>query len=79
MSTNEYNNSYVCERMIDREQVNGDVIPGEWRNEIQENGLLHPLGRVGANIGTTAAMRQRDTLARYFVSEGNIPWQWQRI
>lgn len=38
------------------------------------------LGRVGANIGAVTAMRQRDILARYFMSEeGSIPFQWQHI
>lgn len=42
--------------------------------------FINPLGRIGANIGAAAAMRQRDTLARYFISEeGNLPWQWQHI
>jgi len=38
------------------------------------------MGRIGANIGAAAAMRQRDILAHYFISEeGSIPWQWQHI
>lgn len=80
MSTNLQNNSYFHERMIDREIADGEIIPGSWRNEIEENGFMNPVGRVGANIGTAAAMRQRETLARYFVSEqGSIPYQWQCI
>jgi len=36
--------------------------------------------RIGANIGLIAAMKQRDSLAQYFVSdEGSIPWQWEMI
>lgn len=80
MSTNLQNNSYFHERMIDREIADGEIIAGSWRNEIEEHGFMNPVGRVGANIGTAAAMRQRETLARYFVSEeGSIPYQWQRI
>lgn len=78
--TNLQNNYYFHEGMIDREAANGELIPGSWRTEIEENGSIHPLGRVGANTGTVAAMRQRETFARYFVSEkGSIPYQWERI
>lgn len=80
ISTNVQNNFYFNERMVDREEANGEIVPGNWRNEIEENSFIHPLGRDGANISTAAAMRQRETLARYFVSEeGSIPYQWQRI
>jgi len=72
--TNLQNNYYFHEGMIDREAANGELIPGSWRTEIEENGFIHPLGRVGANTGTVALMRQRETLTRYFVSErGSIP------
>lgn len=80
ISTNLQNNYYFHEGMIDREAANGELIPGSWRTEIEENGFIHPLGRVGANTGTVAPMRQRETLTRYFVSEkGSIPCQWERI
>ncbi|XP_018358447.1 PREDICTED: uncharacterized protein LOC108758142 [Trachymyrmex cornetzi] len=79
ISTNLNDNNYLHDEMIDK-GVDGEIISGNWRNEIRENGFINPLGRVGANIGTAAAMRQRDILAQYFVSaEGSIPWQWQRI
>lgn len=73
ISTNLQNNYYFHEEMIDREAADGEIIPGSWRNEIEKIGFINPIGRVGANIGTAAAMRQRETLARYFVSEESIP------
>lgn len=80
ISTNIQNNNYFHEEMIDREADNGEIIPGSWRNGIEENGFINSLGRVGANTGTAAAIKQRDILARYFVSqEGSIPYQWERI
>lgn len=78
ISTNLPNN-YFHDGMVDRE-VAGELISGSWRDEIKENGFINSLGRVGANTGTAVAMRQRETLARYFVSEeGSIPFQWERI
>lgn len=80
ISTNLQNNHYLHKGsgMIDREREDGQIILGNWRNEIKENGLFNPIGRVGANIGTIAAMRQRESLAQYFISEeGSIPFQWQ--
>lgn len=84
ISTNNSNNRYIQEDFIDREGPNGELIEGDWRNLIQHLTIQHPtinrIGRVGANIGSIAAMRQRDTLAQYFVSnEGSIPWQWEMI
>lgn len=80
ITTNTINNQYLYDGMVDQEDVNGEIIPGNWRNVVGENGFINPLGRIGANIGTAAAIRQRETLARYFVSEeGNLPQQWERI
>lgn len=79
LSTNLQNNYYFHEGMIDREEANGEIISGNWRNEISENGFINPIGRVGSNNSTAVAMKQRELLARYFISEGNIPFQWQRI
>ncbi|KAM0728892.1 Protein ALP1-like [Formica fusca] len=79
IDTGSNDNQYLHED-IDREGSNGEIIAGNWRNLIRENNFINPLGRVGANIGTVTAMRQRDALARYFISEqGSIPWQWQHI
>ncbi|KYN09434.1 hypothetical protein ALC57_18453 [Trachymyrmex cornetzi] len=79
LSTN-LNYNYFHEGFVDQERVDGEVIPGNWRSDVRENGFMNPLGRIGANIGTSAVMKQRDSLARYFVStEGSIPWQWEHI
>lgn len=80
ISTNLRNNQYIHDGIVDRDGPNGTIIPGNWRQIMAENGFMNDLGRIGANVGTAAAMKQRDTLADYFVSEeGSIPWQWQNI
>lgn len=74
------NNQYFPHGIVDFENYDGEITPGNWRGMIGENNFLHPLGRIGANIGTTAAIRQRESLAQYFTSdEGSIPWQWRII
>lgn len=80
ITTNIANNQYLYEGSVDQEDVNGEIIPGNWRNIVGENNFINPLGRIGANIGTAAAIRQREILTQYFISEqGIIPWQWEHI
>lgn len=80
ISTNSSNNHYIQEDVLDREDANGELIEGNWRNLISQHPAINRIGRVGANIGSIAAMRQRDILAQYFISaEGSIPWQWDKI
>lgn len=81
ITTNTANNQYLYEGMVDHEDANGEIIPGNWRNLVRENGnFINPLGRIGANVGTAAAIRQREILTQYFVfEEGSISWQWEQI
>lgn len=76
----ENNKQYFPHGIVDFETNDGEIILGSWRGTVGVNNLLHPLGRIGANFGTAAAVRQRESLAQYFVSdEGSIPWQWRVI
>lgn len=80
INTKSCNNQYIQENIIDHENSAGELIAGNWRTSMPENGFINRLGRIGANVGAATAVRQRDTLARYFVSEeGSISWQWQHI
>lgn len=80
ISTQTCNNMYLQNGILDCENSDGEVREGNWRNIVRENGFINPLGRIGANIGATSAVRQRETVANYFVSEeGSIPFQWQYI
>lgn len=79
ISTKSSNNCYIQEDFVDREGPNGELIEGGWRSLISQHSALNRMGRIGANIGSITAMRQRDTLAQHFVSEGSIPWQWEMI
>jgi len=80
ITTGSNNNYYLHEGIADREGPNGELIEGNWRNVVRGNGFINRMGRIGTNVGAAAAMRQRDSLAHYFISEeGSIPWQWQHI
>jgi len=80
ISTNYSSNRYIQEDFVDQESLNGELIEGNWRNLILQHPIFNRMGRIGANIGSIAAMKQRDSLAQYFVSdEGSIPWQWEMI
>lgn len=71
-------NEHYAEDLVDREDDSGQVITGAWRINVTESNTINPLGRVGANVGSKLAMKQRDILAKYFTSEeGSIPWQWR--
>lgn len=76
ISTNNSNNRYIQEDFVDREGPNGELIEGNWRSLVTQNPAIIRTGRVGANIGSISAMKQRDTLAQYFISDqGSISWQ----
>jgi len=67
-------NCYLHEGIADREGPNGKLIEGSWRSLTLQHPVLNRMGRIGANIGSIAAMKQRDSLGQYFVSdEGSIP------
>lgn len=67
------------ENVADERGPNGVVTDGDWRRANMGNGLEN-VGRIGANVGTVTAIKQRDTMAQYFISnEGAVPWQWDLI
>jgi len=55
------NNQYLHEESVDQEDADGTIIPGNWRNVVGENSFINPLRRIGANVGSVAAIRQRET------------------
>lgn len=69
---------YVANEDMDREMPDGQVIPGRWREEIDEP--LGPLER-GAHGGfTNEAKEVQQELQNYFVSlDGEVDWQYGMI
>lgn len=50
LTTNTANNQYLYEGVVDHEDANDEIIPGNWRNVVTKNGFINPLGRIGATL-----------------------------
>ncbi|XP_003389732.2 PREDICTED: putative nuclease HARBI1 [Amphimedon queenslandica] len=63
----------------DREDNEGNIINGEWRDNHSSLGLER-IGRTGSNRGSWEADAVRETYCNYFVSEeGSLPWQSHHV
>ena len=68
-------NNYMPARALDQEMVNGDIVPGQWREEVR----LHELQRDRQTNPSQYAKEIRNHLADYFLTaEGEVPWQYDR-
>lgn len=75
-SANENQTTMYCPpHFPDWENSNGEVNNGEWRNET--DGL--PSVRMGSNNYSRNAFSLRDRLANYFMAEGAISFQQNRV
>lgn len=72
---NSHTNLYCPDNYVDREDADGMIHLGEWRNETE------PLrqARFGSNNSTRNAFSLRETLTDYFLNEGAVPFQYDRI
>ncbi|XP_063216135.1 uncharacterized protein LOC134527401 [Bacillus rossius redtenbacheri] len=63
---------------VDEENDFGDVVPGEWRAEVNlSNSALQRIGRLGSNMSKRSSVQARDVLASYLVGEkGSVECQW---
>lgn len=70
----EKNTNYISYGLVDQE-VNGQIIPGSWRQ--QNNGMqsLQPLNQ----NSTTVSKITRDRFSKYFSTEGSVEWQLNKI
>lgn len=68
--------AYCPKGFVDWEDESGALHFGEWRNDSQNN--LNNV-RIGSNNATKKAFSLRDTLANYFLKEGAVPFQKNRI
>lgn len=76
--TTDNNRRYCSSSAVDREDGNGDVINGEWRNEVENKNNLIPLHRISSNMYGKEAKIMRERLTSYFMFEGAIPYQWNK-
>lgn len=67
------NSSYVPHQLIDAE-LNGELIPGTWRNDEPSTNSFVPLQTVHSNPQLNAKS-VRDFYAQYFSTHGAVAWQ----
>ncbi|XP_031350806.1 protein ALP1-like [Photinus pyralis] len=72
-------NSYMPPSSVDREDENGQIILGSWRNENACLGLQDIVCGIGSNNFTTLAANCRRKFTDYFMGEGAVGWQWNMI
>ena len=72
------NRTYCPPGYADREDVDGNLIPGDWRNVAADG--IHDIGRIVSNSYSQTAAHLRDTMMSYFSSsDGEIPWQINHV
>jgi len=59
--------------LIDRE-IEGHLISGTWRQDVQSNSAFTPMERVGRR-SQRSAEENRDEFSEYFSTVGAVPWQ----
>lgn len=64
---------YMPPESVDSE-INGNVIPGTWRNTNENMTSFLPLRQVARKPGQEA-MEIRNSYAQYFTTNGALPWQ----
>ena len=63
---------YMPPGSVDKENVDGTIIEGEWRHE---EGILTPLASQGTNTYPRSAKEVRDKYCKYFNNYGQVSWQ----
>ena len=68
---------YIPPGFVDSEDSEGNIIPGNWRREVNyDSAGLRQLGRITRNRYTFHAGRSRDDFMAFFDSPpGRVPWQ----
>lgn len=67
---------YFNAQSVDREDRDGNIIDGDWRNE--ENHNLITIRRTGTNMYSRYSENIRSLLSTYFMNEGAVPFQWNK-
>lgn len=69
--------SYCPASYVDLENAVGTT-PGEWRRHAISEGLV-PIGHFGSNNYSKTAKQVRDDFKNYFMSDGQVDWQWATL
>lgn len=68
--------SYIDAISVDREDHEGNFLPGLWRSEMT---ALESVGIQGSNHSANAAREKREWYNNYFINEGSVSWQYSKI
>lgn len=79
-NTKQIKATYCPSSFVDKENENGDVTLGEWRNDENVNSAFSSLAHNRIHHSPREAYDMREVLTNYFTSpNGEIPWQWEYI
>ncbi len=70
---------YINSGLLDTEGSNGSVVPGAWRNLIENQDVCILTSNSSDRSSSLSARDVRDSLKEYFYDEGAIDFQWQMI
>lgn len=68
--------NYCPTSYIDYEDDDGNILPGEWR---RDGAALPSVSIAGSNTNSQNAANLRAHFKNYFLNEGAVPLQWDRI
>lgn len=69
---------YNVRGLADQEGPNGELFHGAWHQEVPDINIFQRIGRMGGNNAAVDAVRLRNNLRDYFVSEvGEIECQYE--
>lgn len=72
------NRIYCPPNFTDSEDATGNLIPGEWRRNVQS--ALRDIPPTSMHHAITAAYKLRNMLADYFLTPpGEVPWQYEYV
>jgi len=77
LMSDQQNSKYCLSDYVDKEDISGNLIPGQWRHD-QLNLGVNITPRMGSNMYKKNAETIRESLALYFCSEGAVSFQWDK-
>ena len=64
---------------VDREDSQGNVIPGEWRSD-SSSGTLQSVQSMGSNTYSRPVSELQDSIMNFLTTpEGEVPWQYAYV
>lgn len=71
--------AYITPGLLDTEDSNGSVVPGAWRNLIENQDVCTLTSNPSDRSSSLSARDVSNSLKEFFYDEGAIDFQWQMI